>query len=446
MRLLLFLALIGCRASIFDRSCDTPLPVLSSTVSLEHLAEPIPLVLQTPPDYLSGDGPQCALGSLRGPNGGTHPILLKKSGHVSKLLCRYPKLTFAWQDPSGPRRAFLLSHCNDQEDVGDALPSEEQLQGQRLVLQWLEQLGLPAPNFRALSLTWRSGATATTRPALVVEDVAWMAQRFNATRADADGFPLNGTLKSFSDLDPVLTAQVHLFEILVDNRDWWAFELGPLDTRFQGPDARDTVLHNVFLVAQKDGSTFPVPYDLELSTLVGIPAGVMFLIGGAERLRAEELATPALLPGRPWIDRWMYLGVQRFRRAHPSHAVEAAVVHFSKHLPALKKLAQDPGWPEALRLRALEHVEAFRLAIGPRLDAPWLIAGAPIYDTPEGPARCTLAEPVSVRVVRRTQKRVQLTLLERLPRNAPLGRCAAQEPLSVWADADQLSCPGCAGY
>ncbi len=285
------------------------------------------------------------------------PVKLQPFGNMSSQVCGFPKLIVH----SGGRRRVLVTHCNDVEDVGTALPTGHQVHGHALayrLFEALEFVSLRTARRDVIYRDARSGTSMPPRPAFFLEFLDDLEVRTGLVRDD-------DAARAALDLD--VAARLFLFQILIDNRDWRLMEFTSVEGPYFGVQNK-TGAHNIFLVRHPDGRVVPIAYDLELSGFVGIPRGIYLLSGGHDQTLLEAIAAPELAPKEPWLVRWMLVRLLDFRRRFAPERARQAERHFEALRVAVEARIDDPTLPEHARTLAREHVDAFyrglRLARG----------------------------------------------------------------------------------
>lgn len=279
-------------------------------------------------------------------------VKLEPFGNMSSQVCGFPKLIVH----AGGRRRVLVTHCNDAEDVGTALPTGHQVHGHALAYRLFEALEFVALRTARRDIVYRderSGTAMPPRPAFFLEFLDDLERRTGLVRDD-------DAPRAALDLD--VAARLVLFEALIDNRDWRLMDITSVEGPYFGVRNK-TGAHNIFLVRHPSGRVVPVAYDLELSGFVGIPRGIYLLSGGHDQTLLDAIAAPELAPEEPWLVRWMLVRLLDFRRRFAPERVRRAERHFEKLRVAVDARIDDPTIPEHAQVLAREHVEAFYRAL-----------------------------------------------------------------------------------
>lgn len=280
------------------------------------------------------------------------PVRLQPFGNMSAQVCGFPKLIVH----AGGQKRVLVTHCNDVEDVGTALPTGAQVHGHALAYRLFEALEFVALRTVRRDIVYqdaRSDTKMSARPAFFLEFLDDLLKRTGTVRAD-------DAPRAALDLDVV--ARLFLFQILIDNRDWRLFDFTSVEGPYFGVQNK-VGAHNVFLVRRANGHVVPIAYDLELSGFVGIPRGIYLLSGGHDQTLLDAIAAPELAPKEPWLVRWMLVRLLDFRRRFDAKRAADAERHFRKLRVAVEARIDDETLPAKTRERARAHVDAFYRAL-----------------------------------------------------------------------------------
>ena len=301
-------------------------------------------------------------------------IELDRIGASSRVLCRWPKLRLRFGE-SPKKRLYLSTHCNDTDASAEgSLQSETQLYGQALAHRLIDVLDLPALDTRLVTIRWIDSGDPTKvliRPAILVEDAADVARAIAGDEKAFQGPGKEGPVDSLDPFDPLQVARAHLFEMMINNRDWRAFRLRPLGRWFLTEQA--SLLHNFFAITPPGSPPVLIPQDLDASTFAAIPRTVAEITGGADEVLVDLLASKKYLPDESQFIRWLVIRLQSFRRSHPTRVVRQAVESFVKkkdllyaEIDAFAEVTPAP-MREALIARSRTHLDAFFRAIEPPL-------------------------------------------------------------------------------
>lgn len=362
---------------------------------------------------------------------------LLKVGHASKLLCRYSKLQVRFPGPVS-RELFLITHCNDSEAAQGFLPSEAQLFGQYLANRVRAALEIPGLSVRLAELVYvdPEGAASTPHAALFVEGAVDQALALTGSASALEAPEDHGPTTSVQALDPEAVARFHLFQILINNRDWKLFELRPL-LRWFLPKETPGALHNAFVIRRREGPGLVMPVDLDASSFAVVPEVEAAVMGVDDAKMVEQLASPQLAPEGSTLERLMALGLIHFQRSHHRPAREAALAHLRERREALTQAVRTSGLPPETIARAEEHLQAFDRALAAVSAVHIVKADAPLFrqDTGED-THCTLSAGAGV-IVSGTGPRVRVQLAETRALEPGMGRllCGA---LEGWMDAAEL--------
>lgn len=427
-------------------------PELADVLMADSSTTTLTLVLDLDA-YLAGELTRAPAELRAGPL--TAGLEVERIGDSSAVLCRWRKLRLRFgEEPK--KRLYLTPHCNDDETRAEgALPGEEQLYGQALAYRLLAVLDVPSLAARLVHLRWVDRARperALARPAILVEDIADVARVLVGDPGGFQGPGREGPLRSLRSFDEAEVARFHLFQILINNRDWRAFELEPLGRRVIGHHA--SPLHNVFALDPATGRPVIIPLDLDASSLAAVPRTVADSTGGSDEVLLERLATPAFLPAEPPLVRWMVLRLQGFRQSHSGPVADAAIASFVARRPALEATIAEfeALMPEplraAMRARAAAHLDAFfRATSGALWALPFVAdAHAPLYAGPAGDTKACpggLARGLPL-ILHETQAgRVHVSLAVRLAVDGPQPRpLCPGGALEGWLDASAISAHG----
>lgn len=335
-------------------------------------------------------------------------VRLEAFGNMSSQVCAFPKLILHL----GGQRVVLITHCNEREAVGTHLPTGIQVHGHDLAYRLSAHADVPVLRTRKLTVSYVDEPTNTAvenRPAFFLEHLDDMLVRTNDERVDEDAYDDRAIV------DVAALARFHLFQILIDNRDWRVLDLTPVE----GPVflIRSTKgTHNAFLVKDPSGRVLPVPFDLELSGFVGIPPGIRLLSGGTDEDMLHRLADDAFLEKEPWAVRWSAVRLLHFYRRFEGAPRAAAIQHFLEKKDAIEKTIADSGVPEHNAELARLWFDAFYRAL-PLVAAHAVTVGrVDLYaDASTNTPTCEDLPPgTPVRIDERSDKRVRVHVMQRM--------------------------------
>lgn len=424
-------------------------PELADQLVAESSTTTLTLVLDLDA-YLAGELTRAPAELRAGPL--TAGLEVERIGDSSVVLCRWRKLRLRFGE-APKKRLYLTPHCNDDDTRAEgALPGEEQLYGQALAYRLLAALDVPSLAARLVQVRWvdrDDPRHELLRPAILVEDIADVARALNGDPGAFQGPGREGPLSSLRSFDEAEVARFHLFQILINNRDWRAFELEPLGRRVIGHHA--SPLHNVFALDPSAGRPVIIPLDLDASSLAAVPRTVADSTGGSDEALLALLATPTFLPDEPPLVRWMVLRLQGFRHSHSPAVADAAIASFVARRPALEAtIAEFEGLMPAplraaMRARAAAHLDAFfRATRGALWALPFVSdARATLYASATGDTRACagdLARGVPLVVHEAQGGRVRVSLAVRLALDGPEPRpLCPGGVLEGWLDAGAIS-------
>lgn len=362
---------------------------------------------------------------------------LVKVGHASKMLCRYSKLRLRFPGPR-PRELFLITHCNDSEAAQSYLPSEAQLFGQFLANRVRAALEIPGLTVRLAQLSYvdLEGEATPPHAALFVEGAVDQAVLLSGSASALQAPEDRGPTTSVQALDPEAVARFHLFQILINNRDWKLFELRPL-LRWFLPKETPGALHNAFVIRRSDGLGLVMPVDLDASSFAVVPEVEAAVMGVNDARMVEQLASPHLAPEGSTLERLMALALIHFQRSHGKAARDAALAHHRSHREALTQAMRTTSLPPETTARAEEHLRAFDRALAAVSAVHIVKADAPLFRAATGDdAHCTLSARAGV-IVSGAGARVPVQLAETRALEPGMNRplCNA---LEGWMDAAAL--------
>ncbi len=384
-------------------------------------------------------------------------IEVDRVGVSSLLLCRWRKLRLRFGE-SPKKRLYLTPHCNDTDTAAmGSLQSEEQLYGQALAYRLLKVVEVPAMDTRLVQVRWidrDDRADVRVRPAILIEDVADVARTMVGDENGYQGPGRDGPLTSLTGFDPAEVARFHLFQTMINNRDWRAFHLEPLGRTLIAHTA--SPLHNVFALDPRAGRPVLVPLDLDASSFAALPRTVADVTGGADETLLGLLAQPDFLPEETPLMRWMVLRVQAFRQAHAPRVADAAIASFVARRKELEETVRafEAVLPEALRApvhaRATAHLEAFfRAVASPLWDWPVVASeGTKLFADATGDAVACAdlprGTPLILGETRGGRTAVRLAIKLRLGDGAPRVLCPGSDgnTVSGWLDARAISAQG----
>ncbi len=419
----------GPRAVPGSENAELALQILSG-----EGAAPLSLLLDSEWYFSKSEAP--ARGRLEdGPQSAA--VDLVKVGHASKMLCRYSKLRVRFPG-ARPHELFLITHCNDTEAAQGFLPSEAQLFGQYLANRVRAALEIPGLSVRLAALRYVDPEREATPPhaALFVEGAVDQAIALAGSASALQAPEDRGPTTSVRALDPEAVALFHLFQILINNRDWKLFELRPL-LRWFLPQETPGALHNAFVVRRNDGLGFVMPVDLDASSFAVVPAVGAAVMGVDDARLVATLASPHLAPEGSTLERLMALGLIHFERSHRKPARDAAIAHLRARREALTRAVTTSSLPPETTARAEEHLLAFDRALLAVSSVHIVRADAPLFRAASGEdAHCTLSARAGV-IVQGEGLRVPVQLAETRALEPGMGRplCNA---LEGWMNAADL--------
>lgn len=306
-------------------------------------------------------------------------VRLEPFGNLSSQVCVFPKLMVH----AGGQKLVLITHCNERESVGTHLPTGVQVYGHELAYRLPHLFDLPALRTRPARMRYVDQPTDTfvgSRPAFFLEYLDEMLEREGFTQ-------VSKVPKSYHEIEVHTLARLHLFEILINNRDWRVIDLTTVEANLSDNGETDRA-HNVFLIQDTVGNILPVPYDLELSGFVGVPPGIRLLLGGSHRVMLDKIATPDFLAEEPWLVRWEVVRLLHFRRRFHPAVQGAAVQLFIQQASAARRLLAEAIVPGHTHKLATEQVEAFYRALSLAVDMPVTVSRADLRISPDGDPIC----------------------------------------------------------
>lgn len=330
-----------------------------------------------------------------------HRVRLEPFGNMSKNVCVFPKLVVHSRD----RKDILITHCNEVENVGTDLPTGLQVHGQELAHQLVSVFDLPALRTRKVSVTYADPPSRTSvddRPAYFLEFVDHLMERESLQT-------LSDPVTSSEQVDSASLARLHLFQILINNRDWRVADLTTVEAPHFGI-RNISGNHNVFLARRADGAIVPIPYDFELSGFVGIPIGIRMLSGGRDEEMVDRFASVHLLASASPLQRWTVIRMLHFRRRFG----DTQIAEVKRLRKAIARTIARADVPKSTRARANEHVARFYRAI--QLAYAVALTDEPMrLEGDDGDALCPdLPAKTAYEVVKKDGDRRFVRLLERL--------------------------------
>lgn len=226
----------------------------------------ISLTLAGPIDAVAGGSKKPREAVLVAPDGHRHPVRIAARGltRLKRDVCQFApiRIDFAQPPPpgslfDGQRRLKLVTHCR----------SKGSFQNHLLLEYYAYRLyNLMSPqSFRVrladIDYAGSDGRSIIRRYGFLIEDEGDVARR-NGGRPAAVGSRV-----SVTQIDPLASARVAIFQYLIGNLDW--------STR-AGP-AGERCCHNSRLIAASSGGAqtlIPLPYDFDYSGLVDAPYAV----------------------------------------------------------------------------------------------------------------------------------------------------------------------------
>lgn len=367
-------------------------------------------------------------------------VELKKIGYASSLLCRYHKLrlTFAGEPPV---TSYLVTHCNDREDAATLLQSEDQLYGHYLAHRARAALEIPGLRVRLAKISYFEQDARVIRPAMFVEDARARARALAGESGALQAPSEAGKARSIRDVDASAAAMFHLFQILINNRDWKLFELRPLSRYFLEKET-PSEQHNIFLVHRPDHDALPIPIDLEASSFAALPGAVATVLGGEVRVWVDGLAALGLWPEATIHERWVLLELIHFLRSHPPEARRIALERWADRRAAVKEALALPYVPEDVVARCEAHVASFERALARLQRAAVNRKKIAIFpDQNEEIGRCWLEPGAGLLILDGgAGPRIKVQLAERRAIEQGLTRpsCAGDETFSGYIDRKDL--------
>jgi hypothetical protein len=301
-------------------------------------------------------------------------VKVRSFGNFSRLVCAFPKLILEVGDmepPSAYDSVFLITHCNDASAAIGGLPTEEQVAIHETAYRMARVIGLAALRTRLARLTFvdsSQGAGSRTHDAFFLEHARDLARRLTgeATAYTGPGDPVE--LTSYHDLDPHAAAVFHLFQIMINNRDWELLRLLPVCRAINRQHEPDVPrIHNAFVIHPPGERPLPVPFDFEISSFVGVPEAVAVLTDEDFHDTLARVATPVLLPDGSPLLRWMVVRLQHFRLSHDPGVVARAVAEMKSNQERFEAVVRSAILSPEAEARAGEHLSAFYTALQPLL-------------------------------------------------------------------------------